>query len=180
MERRTQADSPTREAREEELAHVARRLKELPTEEWRLVEGYRKGFYAAILMREEMERLQCEQASAEDRRKELDRELARLDKAISYRGQVEELARRLSQGLDAMDFHQRRELLRLLVEEVVYEDGKATIRTILPLEPPRLYPVPQGVRGRGTHSHPNPLPSRERGFWAKPPVWLSILRHAAL
>ena len=68
--------------------------------------------------------------------------LARLDKALSYRGQVEELARRLSTGLGAMDFHQRRELPRLLVDEVVYEEGKVTIRTILPLEPQRLYPVP--------------------------------------
>ena len=126
------------------------------------MEGYRKGFYPDILMREEIERVQREQAAAEDRRKELDRELARLDKAISYRGQVEEQARRLSTGLEAMDFCQRQELLRLLVEEVVYEEGKATIRTILPLEPQRLYPVPQGVRGRGNHPHPT-LSHRGRG-----------------
>ncbi len=60
LERLTQPDSATREALEEELALVRKRLEELPKEERRLVEGYRKGLYADFVMREEMERVRGE------------------------------------------------------------------------------------------------------------------------
>ena len=42
------------QALEEELAQANKRLEELPREERRLVEGYRKGLYAEFMMRQEM------------------------------------------------------------------------------------------------------------------------------
>jgi hypothetical protein len=149
LEHLTQPNSVTREALQLELAQVTKRLHEILTEERRLVEGYRKGFYADFMMREETQRIREEQASAERRHAELECQLTQLDKALGYRGQVEELARRLSQGLDQMSFVERRELLQLLVDQVVYDDGKATMRTIIPLGEGQLHPVPQGVRERG-------------------------------
>ena len=149
LERLTQPDSYTREVLEEELSQVIHRLEELPKEGRRLVEGYRKGFYADFMMREETERVHQEGATAEQRRGELERQLAHLDKALHYRGQVEDLARRLNQGLDQMDFGQRQELLRLLVDEVIYEDGDVTIKTIIPLDgqEQRLQPEHQRLHG---------------------------------
>ncbi len=161
LERLTQPDSATREALEEELAQVKKRLEELPREERRLVEGYRKGFYVDFMMREEMERVRSEQTSAEQRRRELERQLAHLDRALSYKGQVEQLASRLSEGLDQMGFAERRELLRLLVDEAVYNDGRVTIKTIIPFgnsaDEVQLYPVPQGGQGDGRRSPSNGL-----------------------
>ena len=51
-----------------------------------------------------------------------------------------------------MDLTQRRELLRLLVDEVVYNDHRVSIKTIIPLgnagsADEVLYPVP--LRGPG-------------------------------
>lgn len=103
LERLTQPDSTTREALEEELTQVRKRLEKLPKEERRLVEGYRKGLYADFMMREEMDRVRSEQTSAEERRRELERQLAHLDKALTYQGQVQVLAQRLTQGLETMD-----------------------------------------------------------------------------
>ena len=62
---------------------------------------------------------------------------------------MEALAERLNQGLDIMGFEDRRELLRLLIDEIVYDDGGGmTIKTILPLG--RLHPASrEGGRGRG-------------------------------
>ncbi len=62
---------------------------------------------------------------------------------------MEALAKRLSQGLDAMGFEDRRELLRLLIDEIVYDDGGSMIiKTILPLG--RLHPATrEGDGGRG-------------------------------
>ncbi|MDP3063844.1 MAG: recombinase family protein [Chloroflexota bacterium] len=160
LERLTRPDSATREALEEELARVRKRLEELPREEQRLVEGYRKGLYADFMMREEMERVRSERTSAEERRRELERQLARLDRALSYQGQVEALAQTLTQGLEAMDFQQRRELLRLLVDEIIYDDGRVTIKTIIPLggspDKVQLYPVPQGGQGDGRKGFSSP------------------------
>ena len=52
---------------------------------------------------------------------------------MSYRETFEEFVERISDGLDAMGFDERRELLRLLVDEVVYKDDEVTIKTILPV-----------------------------------------------
>ncbi|MDP3062509.1 MAG: hypothetical protein Q8O40_04750 [Chloroflexota bacterium] len=115
-----------------------------------------KGLYADCMMREEMERVRCEQTSAEERRRELERQLAHLDRALSYQGQVQKLAYRLSQGLEAMEYHQRQELLSLLVDEIIYDDGRVTIKTIILFDSSadevRLRPVPQGGQGGGRKS----------------------------
>ena len=146
LERLTQPDPATRETLEEELALIARRLEDLPKEERRLVDGYRKGLYADFMMREEMDRVKDERAGAEERRQDLERQLSLLENAMSYRESVEAFAGRVSEGLDdAMGFEERRELLRLLVDEVVYEDGDVSIKTILPVDERRLCPEDRDV-----------------------------------
>lgn len=155
LERLTQIDSATREMMAEELGRIEKRFQEFPKEERRLVEGYRKGFYTDFMMREETERLRQERDTAEERRRELQRQLSHLDKAQTYQARIQELSQGVSRGLDLMDFTQRREFLRLLVDEVVYYDGKVTIKTIIPsavLFPPMrcdciLYPKRDGRKG---------------------------------
>ncbi len=113
------------------------------------MEGYRKGLYPDYMMREEMDRVSRERAAAEQSSRELETQLARLDKALSHKGRVQDLARRLTGGLERMDFDDRRELLRLLVDEVIYDAGLLTIKTVLPLE--QLQPVPgRGIQGDGS------------------------------
>jgi len=147
LEKLTQPDSATRETLEEELAHLRKCLDAFPQEERRLVEGYRKGFIPDFMMREEMERVAQERRQAEERCNELERQLVHLDKALSYKGQVQALAHRLSAGLDTMSFDERRELLRLLVDEVVYHDGQVAIKTIIPVGDGQLHPIPQWLLG---------------------------------
>ena len=133
LDKLREPDSSTREALEEELRLVTRRLEQLPTEERRLVEGYRKGFYADFMMREELDRLHEERDAAVQRSQELQQRLAHLDQISGYRQRALDLAPQLVKGLGQMDFEERRDLLRLLVEEVVYDDRRLTIRTIIPL-----------------------------------------------
>jgi site-specific DNA recombinase len=147
MERLSGPDSTTREALEEELAVVLKRLKELPEEERRLVQGYRKGLYPDFMMREEMERVSQEKDENQRRRDALKVQIDRLDRAKAYKGHVQAFAKRVSKGLDNMDFNQRRELLRLLVDEVVYDEGNVTIKTIIPLDEVQLHPEAQGLAG---------------------------------
>jgi hypothetical protein len=150
VERLAEPDSATREVLEEKLAMAEKRLKELPEEERRLVAGYRKGLFADFMVREEMERIVSERSEAEKTKAETSRQLAQIDRTVSYKGQVGDLAKRLSIGLDAMDFAQRRELLRLLVDEVVWHrDDRVVIKTIIPLEEVQLHPQAEGVHGGG-------------------------------
>ena len=140
IEKLSEPDSGTREAMSEELSHLKVRLENLPKEQKKLVEGYRKGYYPDFMMREETERVEKEKLDTEQRLSELQQQLERLERASGYKGEVVALANRLNQGLDIMGFEDRRELLRLLIDEIVYDDGGGmTIKTILPLG--RLHPA---------------------------------------
>ncbi len=70
-------NSETREILERELQLCQVRLKAIPEEQKRLVEGYRKGLYADFMMREDMEIIQKEQGELEKRKAELERQLAK-------------------------------------------------------------------------------------------------------
>ncbi len=54
-------NSQTKEGLEWELQLCEVRLKVIPGEQKRLVEGYREGLYADFMMREDMEQIQREQ-----------------------------------------------------------------------------------------------------------------------
>ncbi len=146
LENLAQPNSTTRETLELELVQLSKRLADLPNEERRLVEGYRKGLYADFMMREEMDCVHKEYADAKKRGDELKQQIQRLDKAIRYRDQIEAMAKRLSQGLDTMGFTERRELLRLLVDGIIYDNGEVSIKTIIPLEEHQLHPAAREVR----------------------------------
>ncbi|MCH7625820.1 MAG: recombinase family protein [Chloroflexi bacterium] len=146
IEKLSEPDSGTREAMSEELSHLKVRLENLPKEQKKLVEGYRKGYYPDFMMREETERVEKEKLDTEQRLSELQQQLERLERASGYKEEVEALAERLNQGLDIMGFEDRRELLRLLIDEIVYDDGGGmTIKTILPLG--RLHPASREGKG---------------------------------
>ncbi|MBI4334808.1 MAG: recombinase family protein [Chloroflexi bacterium] len=146
LESLTQSGSATRETLEMELNQLHKRLEEFPNEERRLVEGYRKGFYADFMMREEVARIHKEKSAADQRFRELELQLKHLDKALSYKDQLEQLTARLSLGLENMSFSERQELLRMLVDGIVYDDGRLTIKTIIPLDKQQLHPACRGLR----------------------------------
>ncbi len=62
----TRPESTTREVLERELAQVERHLQETPEKKRRLIEGYRKELFPDFMMREEMEKVEQEQATAQE------------------------------------------------------------------------------------------------------------------
>ena len=99
-------------------------------------------------------------ACAEGCYRELETELAHLERAISYQGQLGELAERLSLGLDNMDFTGRRDLFHLLVDEADYDDVDATIGNIISIE--QLHPIPLSKRLLETNTSATPQASSIR------------------
>lgn len=65
-----------------------------------------------------------------------------------------------------MDFSERRELLRLLVDEVVFYDGEHTIKKIIPVVP--LHPASRRL-GCGAGIASQSLAARENPHYNSPP-----------
>jgi site-specific DNA recombinase len=140
LHHRNDNDSETKEILERELELCQTRLKVIPLEQKRLVEGYRKGLYADFMMHEEMELIQKEQSELEKRKAELEKQLAQRRLTQSQEIQLRSLIEKISIGLDNLDFTGKRELLRLLVEKVSYDGQRVQILTIIPLNE-QLYPI---------------------------------------
>jgi site-specific DNA recombinase len=136
-------NSQTKEILERELQLCQARLKAIPDEQRRLVEGYRKGLYADFMMREDMERIQKEQGELEKRKTELERQLAQRQLTQSQEAQIRSLTEKISTGLDNLDFAGKQELMRLLIERVLYDGHGVEIQTIITLGE-QLHPIHRG------------------------------------
>ena len=143
LHRRNADNSQTKEILERELQLCEARLKAIPEEQKRLVEGYRKGLYADFMMREDMGLIQKEQGELEKRKAELERQLAGRLLTQNSEDQIRSLMEKISIGLDNLDFTSKQELLRLLVEKVFYNGQGIEILTIIPLSE-QLHPIHRG------------------------------------
>ena len=143
LHHRNESDSETREMLERELQLCQSRLRAIPAEQRRLVEGYRKGLYADFMMREDMELIQKEERELGARRAELERQLTQRELTASQEVRIKSLVQQLSAGLDSLDFHGRQEILRLLVEKVVYDGQSIEIQTIIRTAE-QLHPIRRG------------------------------------
>jgi site-specific DNA recombinase len=143
LHKRNTDNSQTKEILERELKLCQARLKAIPDEQKRLVEGYRKGLYADFMMREDMDLIQKEQGELEKRKSELERQLAQRQLTESQEARIRSFAEKISSGLDTLDFAGRQELLRLLVEKVIFNGQVVEIQTIITPNK-QLYPLHRG------------------------------------
>jgi site-specific DNA recombinase len=147
LDKRIKDKSQTKQYLEKEFQLCLARLKAIPEEQNRLVEGYRKGLYADFMMREDMEAIQREQADIEKRKDELERQLTQRSITENQEAQLRSFISRIGTGLDHLDFRGKQELLRTLIEKVLFDGHNIEIQTIVP---PRgqLHPVHRGgLRG---------------------------------
>jgi site-specific DNA recombinase len=140
LHHRNDNDSETREMLERELELCQTRLRAIPIEQKRLVEGYRKGLYADFMMREDMELIQKEQAELEKRKAELERQLTQRQLTQSQEERIRSSIEKIGKGLDNLDFSGKQELLRLLIERVIYNGQNIEIQTIIPAGE-QLHPI---------------------------------------
>ena len=143
LHRRNADNSQTKEILERELQLCQARLKAIPEEQRRLVEGYRKGLYADFMMREDMEQIQKEQGELEKRKAELERQLGQRELTQSQEARIRSLTEKIGAGLANLDFTGRQELLRLLVEKILYDGQSIEINTIITLGE-QLHPIHRG------------------------------------
>ncbi len=149
LHKRNNDNSITKEILQRELQLCQTRLKAIPVEQRRLVEGYRKGLYADFMMHEDMALIQKEQGELEKRKAILDRQLAQRQLTESQEAKIRSFADRINSGLDTLDFSGRQELTRLLVEKAIFDGKIIEIQTIIAPNN-QLHPLHQGgLRGMG-------------------------------
>jgi hypothetical protein len=92
------------------------------------------------MMREDMELIQKEQGELETRKYELERQLTQRFLTENHKVQIRRLAEDMGAGLDHLEFGGKQELLRLLVEKIIYDGQSIEIQTIIrPHE--QLHPI---------------------------------------
>ncbi len=114
---------------------LAKSLKQLERQQERLLEVY----LGEVIEREEFERKRKE---LRDTQNALQRQLRQLEAEVQKQLDVAELAagigdfcKRIQPTLSTLTFQQRRELVTLLIDRVVIDDGKVEIRYVIPTSP---------------------------------------------
>jgi len=143
LHRHNDENSQSKEVLERELQLCLTRLKAIPEEKRRLVQGYRKGLYADFMMREDMETIEKEHVELEKRKAELERQLTQRFITRDQEATIRNLVEKIGAGLDDLDFNGRQELLRLLVEKISYNGQSIEIQTIIQLND-QLRPIHRG------------------------------------
>ncbi len=145
LHNRNENNSDTKEANERELQLCETRLKSIPVEQKRLVEGYRKGLYPDFMMREEMGRTNREQKELEARKIELEKQLTRGIITANQEEAIKSFVIRINDGLDNVDFIQKQTIVRELTEKLIYDGESVEIQTIINPNV-QLHPLTRGLR----------------------------------
>ncbi|MBW2610653.1 MAG: recombinase family protein, partial [Deltaproteobacteria bacterium] len=134
LRQHNEGNSQTKEILEQELSICHNRLKSIPKERKRLVEGYRKGLYSDSIMREEMGIIDKEHGELETRINELEKQLSKRLLTRQHEDDIRKMADKIGTELDSIDFKGKQKLVRLLVEKITYNGQRIEIQTIIPLE----------------------------------------------
>jgi hypothetical protein len=133
LRKRQEPNSTTGEAVQKELKLISVRLKAIPEEQQRLVEGYSKGLYTDIMMHSQMDAISQEQHELVNRKEQLEKHLEVKALTENQEEQIRILSQKIKSGLGNLDFTGRQELLRLLIEKVSCDGQTVEIQTVLNL-----------------------------------------------
>ena len=124
------ASSPDSMAVKKKQGSVA--FKRLKTQEDRMTDAYRNEIIEMDRYKAEMDRLRQQKGEIERRGRELDQRQQLEKHSRNALENIDRFCRQVTQGLDALTFEERQELLALLVDNVTVENGLARIETLIP------------------------------------------------
>ncbi len=86
----------------------------------------------------EMNKLRHQKSDLDRRDRELDQRQQLEQHSRNALDHIDRFCRQVTQGLDALAFEEREQLLKLLVEKVTVDDERARIETVIPTGPDNL------------------------------------------
>ena len=125
-------DSSSPGSVEQQGRQVSLALKRVKVQEDRVTDAYINEAMELDRYRVEMEKLRASRKELQRPASEIEqreRQEAESRGALQY---LDQFCRRISQGLEALNFEERQELLRLLVEGVTVDDGLVRVETVIP------------------------------------------------
>ncbi len=135
-----------------ERKQLALALKRAKTREDRITDAYINEAMDLVRYKTEMDRLRQHRAEIERHATRLERRQRQDQDARDALEHLSRFCHRISEGLSALTFDERQQLLRLVVEGITVDNGRVRVDTIIPTGDSNLrnrYPEPvEGRRGR--------------------------------
>ena len=119
-----------------QLKQINLALKHVERQQQRLLDAYLNEAFDMEKLTEEGERLEARKKSLLAERIELRDAQVTAEALDRSTAEFDGFLAEISAGLEALTFEERQKLLRLLVEKITYEDGKAKVEIVIPPAPP--------------------------------------------
>jgi site-specific DNA recombinase len=169
------APAPDDQLLDAQLGRLDRKAEAAQAEHRRLVDCYQAGLIDLVELQRRVKELDTRRRAITEQRHALADQHDALAKNNRLRQRVGAFAERVLAALDGLDFSQRQQLLRLVVEEVRVSGWNVEIRLRIPLDdhpngdPPRS-PSPRGPSGPRRASSNDSLRSLGRDQGRQPPA----------
>jgi site-specific DNA recombinase len=162
----TRAPTPNDELLAAQLARLERRAEAAQAERRRLVDLYQAGLIELVELQRRAKELDGRRRSIAEQHQALTEQRDALAKDNRLRQRIGAFAERAIAALDGLDFDQRQQLLRTVVEEVRVTGWKVDIRLRIPLDEGPGYGPPDTdspvVPPTGAKDSPGPVSSNDR------------------
>jgi site-specific DNA recombinase len=109
-------------------------LKRVKAQEDRVTEAYVNEAMDLERYKAEMDRLRARRQELERTGQEIERRARQEDASRKALEQLEAFCCQVAQGLEHMTFEERQQLLRLIVERIIVENGRVKVETVIPTE----------------------------------------------
>ncbi|MBI4234518.1 MAG: recombinase family protein [Chloroflexi bacterium] len=120
------------DALEAERKQVALALKRVKAQEDRITDAYVNEAMELDRYKAEMQKLRQRREELERAAQDIERRERQEQDSCRALERLERFCRQVAQGLEAMTFEERQQLLRLVVERITVEDGRVRIETVIP------------------------------------------------
>jgi site-specific DNA recombinase len=162
----TRAPTPNDELLAAQLARLERRAEAAQAERRRLVDLYQAGLIELVELQRRAKELDGRRRSIAEQHQTLTEQRDALAKDNRLRQRIGAFAERAIAALDGLDFDQRQQLLRTVVEEVRVTGWNVDIRLRIPLDEGPGHGPPDndspGVPPTGANDSPGPVSSNDR------------------
>lgn len=117
-----------------EVNAIAHELRKVDEEEARVLEAYRTGVLTPAVLGRELEQLGVRRSSLTERRAALPTSVQEKERPNIYCS-IEEFTRDAAGRIDSFSVPERQRFLQLLVDHIVYEGERLTIKGVIPIKP---------------------------------------------
>lgn len=135
---------------EQERERIERKLGAMDREVQRLIDAYQAGVIELGELRERRSRIEEHGQTLRERLTEIGRQMADREQEVRLLTGLDEFCESVCGALVEPSFETKQKVLRLVIDRIVVEDSKITIRHVVPTGPVRLQTKQHAIPRRTT------------------------------